>query len=435
MIVRFFEEMIIIINNVGETYMENIKILKSLYREIWWNMPTDVDIPLEINGYIKKKKYEKKFEKFLDEFIKIIEGFPLEEEKRMLWKKKSNDFIGNMILEEELFKLGTIDTKMKEQFLGTTKIFINQCRSFDKEMSYEDIGQAMRNVWIISILQKIKDIDISFTMAIFGYSMLYPYTDNYLDNINISMEEKKEFNNRFYKRLSGEDIKGRNIHEKQVFKLVECIESVFNRADYPKVFQALLLIYEAQVTSLIQQEGISNPYEKDMLDISIEKGGASVIVDGYLINGDLTRDEEIFTYGYGFLLQLCDDLQDVKVDYENKHMTIMSQLAGKYELDNIVNKLVNLTIHVLDEATCFKGKNIKEVKKLIKDNCILMIIFAVVMNKNYFSKEYVKEVSKYLPFTISYIENMKGNLRKKFENIKKTYHGIPLEEIIFYLIE
>jgi len=158
-------------------------------------------------------------------------------------------------------------------------------------------------------------------------------------------------------------------------------------------------------------------------------------VDGYLINGNLTKDEEIFTYGYGFLLQLCDDLQDVRIDYENKHMTIMSQLAEKYSLDNIVNKLVNLTINVLDDATCFRGENIKELKKLIKDNCILMIIFAVVMNKNYFSKKYVKEISKYLPFTMQYIENMKGNLRKKFEDIKKSYHGVELEEIIYYLIQ
>jgi len=293
----------------------------------------------------------------------------------------------------------------------------------------------MRNVWIVSILQKMKDIDISFNMAVFGYSMLYPYTDNYLDNIDISIEEKKEFNDRFYKRLCGEEIEGRNIHEKQVFKLVECIESIFSRNDYPKVFQGLLLIHEGQVKSLSQQEGISNPYERDMLDISIEKGGASVIVDGYLINGNLTKDEEIFTYGYGFLLQLCDDLQDVGIDYENKHMTIMSQLAEKYSLDNIVNKLINLTINVLDDATCFKGENIKELKKLIKDNCILMIIFAVVMNKNYFSKKYVKEISKYLPFTMQYIENMKGNLRKKFENIKKSYHGVALEEIIYYLIQ
>ncbi|MFR1709251.1 MAG: hypothetical protein ACLSV2_10145 [Clostridium sp.] len=422
-------------DSVGRAYIENIKTLKNLYRDIWWSMPTYADIPLEANGYIKKKKYERKFESLLDEVIKVIEKFPLDEEKRVLWKKESNALIEEMILGEELFKLGVIDTKMKDQFMNTTKVFIKQCKAFDKNMSYEDIGQAMRNVWIISLLQKMKDVDISFSMAIFGYSMLYPYTDNYLDDVEISMEEKNEFNHRLYKRLLGENIEGRNAHEKQVFKLIEYIESVFKREEYPKVFKGLLLIYEEQVKSLRQQEGISNPYEKDMLDISIEKGGASVIGDGYLINGSLTREEEIFTYGYGFLLQLCDDLQDVKVDYENKHMTIMSQLAGKYELDNIVNKLINLTINVLDDATCFKGENVKELKKIIKDNCILMIIFAIIMNKEYFSKGYIKDISKYLPFTLSYTENMKETLKRKFASVNKSYNGFTIEEIIYYLIE
>ena len=200
-------------DSVGIAYIENIEILRNLYRDIWWSMPTYSDIPLEANSYIKKKKYERKFEKLIDEVIKIIEGFPLDEEKRVLWKKESNALIEEMILGEELFKLGVIDTKMKEQFFEITKVFIKQCKAFDKKISYEDIGQAMRNVWIISLLQKMKDVDISFSMAIFGYSMLYPYTDNYLDDVEISMEEKNEFNHRLHKRLLGENIEGRNDHE------------------------------------------------------------------------------------------------------------------------------------------------------------------------------------------------------------------------------
>ena len=98
------------------------------------------------------------------------------------------------------------------------------------------------------------------------------------------------------------------------------------------------------------------PYERDMLSISIEKGGASVLVDGYLVCGELTKEEEVFAYGYGFLLQLCDDLQDVKADLEKNHMTIISQLAGKYHLDKIINKLINIIIDIVDNATCLKGK-------------------------------------------------------------------------------
>ncbi len=423
-------------NAINPNYLSNIEFLKSLYKDIWWNMPINIcNMPLEATSYLKKKNTEKKFERFIDEIVRVINNFPKEEDKRELWKKNGNDLIESTLFEEESFKLGKLDERMKKQFFTSTKKFIDKCKEFDSKMTYSDIGQAMRNVWIINILQKVMNIDISFTMAIFGYSMLYPYTDNYLDDVNISMEEKKKFNQRLCEKLKGEEVKSKNFHEEQVFSLVEAIESVFSREEYPKVFKSLLLIYQGQVNSLSQQEGISNPYEKDMLDISIEKGGASVIVDGYLIRGELTVEEEIFTYGYGFLLQLCDDLQDVKGDCENNHMTIMSQLAGRYNLDNIVNKLINLTIYVVDEASCFKGENIEELKKLIKDNCLLMIIFAVVMNKGYFSDKYAKEISKYLPFTLSYIEGIKDRMKKKFRGIEKSYYGVSLEDIIYYLIE
>lgn len=412
----------------------DVKGLKNAYRQTWWDMPTSLRMPLKESSYLKKKSTEKKFERLLDEVVEIINRFPEAEDERVKWKVDSQKKLDDLMASIEGFELGVIDESMKEQFMDTTREFIRECKSFDSDISYGDIGQAMRNVWIISILQKAFGKNIEFNMASFGYSMLYPYSDNYLDDPKVSIEEKLDFNKRFYKRLLGENLESKSKHEGQVFDLVGNIEGIYNRSKYPKVFESLLIIFEGQRKSLIQQEGISNPYERDMLDISIEKGGASVLADGYLIDGYLSKEEEFFAYGYGFILQLCDDLQDIKEDYENHHMTVMSQMAGKYELDNIVTKLINLTVYVIKEAQCFKGENVKEVKKLIIDNCILMIIFAVAMGKEYFSKEYVKEISKYLPFTLGYIAKLKGRLQSKFSGIGKSYYGVDIEDIIYYLV-
>lgn len=412
----------------------DVKGLKNAYRQIWWDMPTNLRMPLKESSYFKKKNTEKKFERLLDEVVEIINRFPEAEDERVKWKVNSQKKLNDLMTTIEGFELGVIDEGMKEQFMNTTREFIRECKNFDSDISYGDIGQAMRNVWIISILQKSFGRNIEFNMASFGYSMLYPYSDNYLDDPKVSIEEKLDFNKRFYKRLLGENLEPESKHEGQVFDLVGRIEDIYNRSKCPKVFESLLIIFEGQRKSLIQQEGISNPYERDMLDISIEKGGASVLADGYLIDGHLSKEEEFFTYGYGFLLQLCDDLQDVKEDYENHHMTVMSQMAGKYELDNIVTKLINLTVYVIKEAECFKGENVEEVKKLIIDNCTLMIIFAVAMGKEYFSKEYVKEISKYLPFTLGYIAKLKGRLQSKFSSIGKSYYDVDIEDIIFYLV-
>ncbi len=412
----------------------DVKILKDIYRQIWWKMPTQLKMPLKESGYLKKKNTEKKFEKLIDEIIEIINTFPEDESKRLEWKNDGHQRLEKMLEGIEGFELGVIDKKMKDQFMDTTREFISECKKFDDNISYGDIGQAMRNVWIISILQKAFGRDIKFNMASFGYSMLYPYSDNYLDDPNIDIKEKKSFNERFYRRLLGEKLESNSNHENQIFQLIERIEQVYDRKSFKKIYESLLIIFEGQRKSLTQQEGISNPYERDMLDISIEKGGASVIADGYLIDGQLSEDEESFSFGYGFLLQLCDDIQDVKEDSENSHMTVMSQLAGKYNLDSIVTKLINLTIYVVKEAKCFQCENEDMLKKLIIDNCILMIIFAVAMAKEYFSKSYIKEIEKYLPFTLGYIERLKSRMQSKFKAVEKTYYDMEIEDVIYYLL-
>ena len=415
--------------------MNNTEYLNDLYRDMWWRTSIKLNLKKKKNSYLEKKKREKTLDLFIDKIIKHIREFPENIEDRKSWRDLGNKYIDRIIEVEDTFRLGTLDKVMKAQFFKSTKLFINACKDFDKDISYSDIGQAMRNVWIVNIFQKVMGRDIEFSNAIFGYSMLYPYTDNYLDNINIALEDKKNFNNRFSRRLSGEIIKAKDSHEENVYNLVSCIEEVFNRKEYPKVYESLLLIHEGQKKSLYEQEEVSIPYERDMLNISIEKGGASVLADGYLVCGNLTEEEEIFAYGYGFLLQICDDLQDVKLDLENEHMTIISQIAGKYNFDRIINKLINIIIDIVDNAKCFKGENIEELKNLIKDNCITMVLFAIVDNKKYFSKEYIKELGEYLPFTLRYMEGLEIIIKNKFKVLKPSYHGVEIEEILMYLFE
>ncbi|MGL5354552.1 MAG: hypothetical protein ACRDA5_14730 [Clostridium sp.] len=415
--------------------LENINYLNSLYTSMWWESSTKLNLNIKKVSYFEKIKKEKTLDKFIEKIIKHISEFPKDIEERKIWRKLGNSYIDKIIEVEDTFSLGTLDKKMKDQFFKSTKLFINECKAFDKNIDYNDIGQAMRNVWIVNIFQKVMGRDIAFSNAIFGYSMLYPYTDNYLDSTKVTLENKKEFNKRFSKRLMGESIKPKDSHEEKVYKLVDYIEGVFNREIYKNIYDSLLLIQECQKKSLYEQEVLSIPYERDMISISIEKGGASVLADGYLVCGNLTEEEEIFAYGYGFLLQVCDDLQDVKDDLKNKHMTIISQLAGKYELDKIINKLINIIINIVDSATCFKSENTKELKELIKNNCITMVLFAIADNKEYFSKSYIKEIDKYLPFTLNYLDNIEHNIKGRFKTLKRSYNGIAIEDILIYLFE
>lgn len=420
----------------GVLYMdEKYEMISFHYRNLWWNLNSDFNVDMDTYSENEKKKKEKEFNALIDRIIKYIESFPEDISKRKVWREKGNKYLDKIISTEGMFKLGIIDKKMKDKFIEATKEFISSSKKFDKNLSYEDIGQAMRNLWIVNMLQQAFGEEIKFTKAIFGYSMLYPYTDNYLDSIEINKNKKIEFNNRFTKRLDGEKIIANNYHEEQVYGLVKLIEDEFNREKYPEVYKSLNLIHNGQINSLRQQEYNSIPYEKDILGISIEKGGASVIADGNLIRGEMTESEEMFSWGYGFLLQLGDDLQDIKDDLKNNHITIMSQLAGKYYLDTIVNKLINLTIKVVDDAACFVCKNANELKELIKNNCIYMILFAIVDNKEYFTQEYLESIKSYLPFTIEFCEKLKENINQKFKKLKEEYHGVEIEDIIMYFCE
>ena len=166
--------------------------------ELWWK--SDRNFKLDMKKYTKeeKKNKEKNLDNYIDLIIKKISEFPKEDNKKEKWKDEFNNIIDKFIeSEEEAFKLGIINKDMKDNFFYSTKMFIKKAREFEKDLSYMDIGQAMRNVWIINILQAAFGEKVQLSKAIFGYSMLYPYTDNYLDNINIEHIEKKNFN---YKR-------------------------------------------------------------------------------------------------------------------------------------------------------------------------------------------------------------------------------------------
>ena len=121
------------------------------------------------------------------------------------------------------------------------------------------------------------------TPSAFGYSMLYPYTDNLLDDPAISEEEKSRVNERFGRRICGEALAPESDHERALWALFAEIESEHVRAAAPRVYESLEVIHRAQTRSVLLMRRDEPPYAIDVLGISLEKGGASVLADGYLV--------------------------------------------------------------------------------------------------------------------------------------------------------
>lgn len=404
--------------------------LKKYFIDKWWNINKEFPTLMKKTNYWYKRKKEKETNEFIDKFIKSIHQYPENEDQRKIWKENINIIFDDFISKSALMSMQDKNILLNQGMLETTKEFVYEGRKFDLSMNMDDIGQAMRNVWIMNIISLLVGKKAQLTPSIFSYSMLYPYTDNYLDNIRISIEEKIKLSDRFEKRLKGYDIEPKNNYEKSIFRLVSKIENEYERSKYPQVYESLISIHKAQIKSLLNQGKKTGPYEKDILGISVEKGGTSVLADGYLVKGKLTQEEAKFFFGYGVLLQICDDLQDAESDLENRHMTIVSQIIKKWPLDNITNALINFTYELLENTECFNCSNVEEMKELIRKNCIQLILFSVAKNKKLYSKQYYNNIKQYFPYRGRYIRKLYKKIKKKFSKLSKNYSEVEIQEIL-----
>ena len=401
-------------------FKENLKRIK----ERWLSSEEKFLPELKRIGDNEKKKGQKALASLLKQIDKEVKNnrqikkvTALNEVDEAL-KNRLEGYIRDFISEDNIFGLKNLSEERKKDFFKCTEEFLESSKAFDQSLSMEDIGQALRNVWIINILQAVMGEKVRLTSAILGYSLLYPYTDNFLDDSSISREDKMEFNNRLMCRLKGERLTPFNSHEEKVYALVELIEKDFHREEYRELYLALQYINLGQIESVKQQYSPGNIFpigREELLDISLLKGGSSVLVDGYLVRGRLTHEEIDFSLGYGFMLQLGDDLQDVEEDYSNSHITLMTSDISKGSLDLMATKLINFTVSLIQNLSCAdKGEEIG-LKEMIKINCIMLVLFSVVKAKGYFSSEYINSLKVHLPYSIDHIEGLREKISKWYK--------------------
>src|SRR5579863_1100034 len=174
-------------------------------------------------------------------------------------------------------------------------------RRFDPAMSKTDIVQACRNAWTACGLQPLLGRPTELTPSILAYSLMYPYTDNYIDRADISTAAKSAFSARFRERLHGQMPAPENEREAALWTLVGLVEGEYPRRLYPEVYDSLLDIHAAQEHSIAQLKNGVRCSDDDVLEISCEKGGSSVLADAFLVRGDLTEPEARFAFDWGVL--------------------------------------------------------------------------------------------------------------------------------------
>lgn len=302
---------------------------------------------------------------------------------------------------------------LTKEFLPVGTSLARWAREFDPDLGMTSIVQAARNAWTACGLQPLHGAPVTLTPAILGYSLMYPYSDNYLDDEQIPSGAKLNFSRRFRRQLLGENLRPEDDRERRVWALIALVESQYSRALFPNVFECLLAIHRAQEQSVGQVQRWDALGDAECLRVSCCKGGSSVLADACLAYGSMTEQQSQFAFEWGVLLQLGDDLQDVNEDMQRDSMTLFSRaaLSGK-TLDRLTIQLLNFSESVAERMDKLPHGT-AVFKELLKMSWRSLIVGAVAESHSFFSSEFLRAAERVSPFRFEFLRARKERLASR----------------------
>jgi hypothetical protein len=357
--------------------------------------------------------------RLIDELGAGVERVPDDEEGRAVFREA----VRERLREFGASRLGWPDGYRRllfgDAYFAASLAFARESRCFDPDLPLDELWQALRNVWIGNSLQMLLDRPVEMRPGLFAYSMLYPLTDNLLDDPGLASGSKRAFNDRFGRRLAGLAVDPHGAAEAAVFRLVDRIEAEFPRQKFPEVHQSLLAIHRGQVQSLAQQDDPTLP-DDVILAISCAKGGSSVLADAYLVCGRPGPEQERFAFGYGVFLQLLDDLQDVEADLAVGHQTLFTRAAARGPLDAQAARLARFIDSVLDAHEAFRDPAFSDRKDLIRRNCRGLLVGAVAEQPKRFTRGFRRSLQNQWPLGLRAIRRLRERAERRFAQARRT---------------
>ena len=345
---------------------------------------------------------------------------------------------------------GSIDASLVRGLVQEAARFARSARRFDPAIAVDDIYQASRNVWTMFALQHLMGAPVALTPSVLAYGLLYPYTDNYLDDPAIAKAATMAFIGRLGRCLCGEEVPAANEREQRIFDLVAMIDSQYPHGQYPQVRASLCAIHNAQIKGMQLLGGGGAPFAADVLGITLEKGGASVLTDGYLVAGDVSNEQAAFLFGWGALMQLVDDMQDVAQDGRDGAMSLYTLTAGNvaggprraspwahpvhWPLDALANRSFHFAFAVMDRLDVFAQAAAQPLTRLMKQAVIVLMASAIVGARSFYSPGYVAVMERYLPLRPGAIlkhgrfSRRQATLRRLLESFASSEEGRVLAE-------
>jgi len=290
--------------------------------------------------------------------------------------------------------------------------FARQARRFDPRLSADDVFQAGRNVMSAGLLQLLLGRPIELTPAILAYSLLYPYSDNVLDDPALSPAAKRAFNQRFRQRLTGRPLAPADAREAAIDRLVALVEAQYDRARFPRVYASLLAIHAAQSRSLELMQFGAAPFELDLLGLTFDKGGTSVLADAYLVAGDLSPQVEQFAFELGAFLQFVDDLEDVPADLAAHRQSVFALAAQHWRLDALTSRTLNFGAAVLSRLDQPGLPAAAGRCRFLQRGLEQAVIQSAGRARRWHSRAYVQELEPQTPFRFAFVEGLTRRMQR-----------------------
>jgi hypothetical protein len=401
-------------NSLPDDVKHNVSSLNQAYVKLWWELDTHPPV-LDVTYSLRDKfPREKTLEAFLNDLIHDLSETPRTRSHLTAARERIVKRARYLAVSALDFQPDQLDVIERNHFAETAVEFVEKSRQFDPQISAEDIFQGGRNAWSMNLLQYVMGRPVEVTPAILAYSLMYPYSDNYLDDPALSQATKMNFSQRFGQRLLDSSVQPANTVEEKIFDLVAMVEGQYSHSEFPQVWDSLIAIHAAQTRSLGLLNRPISPYEgADVLDISFEKGGTAVLADGYLVAGELTVAQQDFLYGYGVFTQLMDDQEDIQQDWESGQTTIFSQTARAWPLDAVTNRMFSLGHVVLDKMDCFDAPGLEDFRSLLRRAIDLLLVDAAGRHYRFYTRPYLKQIETYLPYRYSFMRRLHHRMAKR----------------------
>ncbi len=382
-------------------------------------------------GFLRQLSNARAASHLIDELAAGLGRIPEDEPARLAWREQLRARLQTFGQERLGWPDGYRRLLFGDAFFESTVAFTREARAFDPSLTLEQLGQALRNVWIGNSIQMLLDRSVELRDGLFAYSMLYPLTDNWLDDPAVPGTRKRAFNQRFGWRLGGLPAIPHDGRETAAFSLVSRIERELPRREFPWVFESLLAIHGGQARSLDQQNA-SGLDDEEILSISFEKGGSSVLADLHLVSTTPTADQERFAFGYGVFLQLLDDLQDVEDDLAAGHETLFTRAARRGPLDQPTARLACFIDATLDGA--FAGAAFADRLDLVRRNCRALLVGSVALQPARFSRRFRRGLEARWPVSFRAHRRLRRRALELFQSAAaragETDGRSPLDQVL-----